>query len=204
MFVLDKLRTTLQDLEPRELRPQAELEGRAAVAIIFAGRSEDLSLCFIRRAARPNDPWSGHMAFPGGRAEPADQSVRAIAERETQEEVGLSLDDSEYLGALSELWIRHSGIVTNEVLSPFVYYCGEEHPALGDSDEVADSYWIGVGHLWHPRNRTTLDYQRPTARVRLPGIRHNGNVIWGLTYMMLHSLGEVVGSSLPPPDAEKL
>jgi 8-oxo-dGTP pyrophosphatase MutT (NUDIX family) len=204
MFGLDELRSSLWELNPRRLRPASELVGRAAVAIIFAGPPGGLSLCFIRRAARENDPWSGHMAFPGGRAEPEDSSVRAIAERETIEEVGLSLESSEYLGPLSELWVRHSGIVTNEVLSPFVYYSGEDHPPLGDSDEVAESYWIGVDHLWSPGNLTTLDYQRPKARVRLPGIRHNGNVIWGLTYMMLHSLGEVVGAPLPPPEAEKL
>ncbi len=204
MFDLAQLCSGLQAVETRALRAPDLLEGRAGVALIFTGPAGELSLCLIKRAIRRGDHWSGHMAFPGGRAEPRDDSPRAIAERETQEEVGLSLRGAEFLGPLPELWIRHSGIVTRDVLSPFVYYTGEERPELGRSEEVAASYWIGVDHLWDPANRTTLEYQRPAARVRLPGIRHNDNVIWGLTYMILHSLGEVVGAPLPPHQAEEL
>ncbi len=38
----------------------------AAVAMVFAGDESAPALCVIRRAQREGDPWSGHMAFPGG------------------------------------------------------------------------------------------------------------------------------------------
>ncbi|HET6451474.1 MAG TPA: NUDIX domain-containing protein, partial [Spirochaetia bacterium] len=37
----------------------------------------------IKRAERPGDPWSGHLALPGGHAEPGDPSLLAAALRVT-------------------------------------------------------------------------------------------------------------------------
>src|SRR5258706_15931093 len=43
---------------------------RAAVALILRDGPQGIEVLFIRRAEHPQDPWSGQMAFPGGRAEP--------------------------------------------------------------------------------------------------------------------------------------
>ena len=70
----------------RMLRP---LLRRAAVAMILRDEGGEAQILMIKRAARDGDPWSGHMAFPGGRMEKEDQSLRETAIRETFEEVGL-------------------------------------------------------------------------------------------------------------------
>src|SRR5437867_2895664 len=124
---------------------------RASVALALAGDDRDLQLCFIRRVEKENDPWSGHMAFPGGRASPGDASARAVAEREAREEVALQLQDSHWLGALSDLPVRLGGVDTGMVLSSFVYYVGAEIPALTPNEEVAEVYWAPLAHLWDPR-----------------------------------------------------
>src|SRR5690606_38271331 len=73
---------------------------RAAVALVLrqppSGPSTPASaeVLLIRRAEQPGDPWSGHMALPGGRCEPTDANVLVTAQRETHEEVGLSLQRS--------------------------------------------------------------------------------------------------------------
>src|SRR4029079_18019039 len=97
----------------------------AAVALVLAGGPE-LSLCLIRRSEREDDPWSGHMALPGGRASLNDPHPEAVAERETLEEVGLAIGESHRLGALSHVLVRLGGGDHRMVLSPFVYYLGPD------------------------------------------------------------------------------
>ena len=57
----------------------------AAVALIVRlGISMDVLL--IKRSTNERDPWSGHMALPGGRWEPDDSELQQTAIRETFEE----------------------------------------------------------------------------------------------------------------------
>lgn len=52
----------------------------------------DPEVLFIKRAARTGDRWTSHVALPGGKREPTDESDWATGTRETLEEVGLDLD----------------------------------------------------------------------------------------------------------------
>jgi 8-oxo-dGTP pyrophosphatase MutT (NUDIX family) len=126
---------------------------RAAVALVLAGEESHLQMCFIRRATRTGDPWSGQMAFPGGRVSAGDGSAQAVAARETLEEVGLLLEESHRLGALSELPVHRAGAPTSTVLSSFIYYVGLlATPLTPDHAEVAEAYWAPVAALWDSRN----------------------------------------------------
>ncbi|HEU4700285.1 MAG TPA: NUDIX domain-containing protein, partial [Gemmatimonadales bacterium] len=62
----------------------------AAVALVVTPAPD--SMLLIRRAERAGDPWSGHMALPGGRHSRGDADLAATAMRETAEEVGVRLD----------------------------------------------------------------------------------------------------------------
>jgi 8-oxo-dGTP pyrophosphatase MutT (NUDIX family) len=79
-------------------RPPARVaeavSARAAVALILREGTNGLELLFIRRADHPQDPWSGQMAFPGGRAEPGEEDLKATAVRETAEEIGVDLESA--------------------------------------------------------------------------------------------------------------
>ena len=61
--------------------------GRAAVALVLRENAGDPEILLIRRAERKGDPWSGHMAFPGGREDARDESLLETALRETREEL---------------------------------------------------------------------------------------------------------------------
>ncbi|HXO29869.1 MAG TPA: hypothetical protein VOA80_21150, partial [Thermoanaerobaculia bacterium] len=78
-LTLDHIRRALAGHHPQVLEPVPH-QAEAAVALVLAGAAE-LALCVIRRAEHPRDPWSGHLALPGGRADPADPHPRAVAER---------------------------------------------------------------------------------------------------------------------------
>lgn len=79
-------------------------------------------ILFIRRTTRPSDRFSSHIAFPGGRQEPSDDSSHYTALRETWEEIGLDLAEKEYIsvGRLDDREITTSlGKRLLMILSPF-------------------------------------------------------------------------------------
>jgi 8-oxo-dGTP pyrophosphatase MutT (NUDIX family) len=169
----------------------------AAVSLVLAGVGEDLRLCAIRRAEHPLDPWSGHMALPGGRADPADPHPRAVAERETWEEVGLILAGEHFLGQMSDVLVRLGGGDRRMILSPFVYFLGEELLPFTPSDEVAEAYWIPLAHLWDPRNASHLEWERSGNRLLYPAIRFGEHAIWGVTFRVLTLFSDLLDAPLP-------
>lgn len=169
----------------------------AAVAMILREAEPGIELLFIRRAERPDDPWSGQMAFPGGRAEAGDEDLRATAIRETAEEIGLELGaQAAYLGALDAVRATASMRPLNLAISPFVFrHDGEARLLL--SDEVTSAHWLPLGELLSPRWRSVHRYEHQGARLELPCLRYDGLVIWGLTYRMFASFGELVAAEPP-------
>ncbi len=193
---LAAIRRGLEASTPELLEPPSNIRDRASVAVVFGGPAEALSLCFIRRAQREDDRWSGHMAFPGGRASPEDASPEAVARRETREEVGLVLTDAQRLGRLSDFNLGPTG--ATGVLSPFAYYIGEQLPAFAlEAAEVAAADWLTLAYLWSRSSKTTAPWVHQGVTMRFPGIAHGEHVIWGLTHRVLTRLAARIEHPLP-------
>jgi 8-oxo-dGTP pyrophosphatase MutT (NUDIX family) len=195
-FTIEEIRKALSRHQPT-LVAREPAHAEAAVALVLAGAGGALSLCAIRRAEHPLDPWSGHMALPGGRASPQDAGPRAAAERETLEEIGIALTEAHWIGPLSDVLVRLGGGDRRMVLSPFVYYLGEELAPFAPSDEVAEAFWIPLAHLWDPRNTSHLEWERNGARLLYPAIRFREHAIWGITFRVLTLFSDVLDSPLP-------
>jgi 8-oxo-dGTP pyrophosphatase MutT (NUDIX family) len=157
---------------------------RAAVALVLRPAGSDLEVLLIRRADRDGDPWSGHMAFPGGRADPRDADTIATAVRETREEVGIDLAAAgEWLGALEELHPR-SGAPAIAV-SPHVFAVPAGTEAR-PNEEVHRALWVPLASLSAPAAAAEHVHVAPGgARVRFPAYAVGPYVVWGLTYRML-------------------
>lgn len=196
---VEGIRKALAAHEP-ELVPAAEVPpaDRAAVAVCLRERRGRAELLFIERAERDGDPWSGHMAFPGGRVEPGDHSPRRAAERETFEEVGMSLVGAEALGRLDDMRGHRASGQPGLVISAFVYHVPEP-PPLVLSDEVEQAFWFPLAELLESRRHVDHRFG-PDDRWCFPGIvvgdpeRH---VVWGLTYRFLEVLLAALGRPLP-------
>jgi 8-oxo-dGTP pyrophosphatase MutT (NUDIX family) len=195
-FTIEEIREALARHQPT-LVAREPGHAEAAVALVLAGAASELSLCAIRRAEHPLDPWSGHMALPGGRAAAEDAGPRAAAERETLEEVGIALAETHWIGPLSDVLVRLGGGDSRMVLSPFVYYLGGELVPFALSDEVAEAFWIPLSHLWDPRNTSHQEWERNGARLLYPAIRYRDYAIWGITFRILTLFSDVLDSPLP-------
>jgi 8-oxo-dGTP pyrophosphatase MutT (NUDIX family) len=166
---------------------------RAAVAAILRDRAAGAEVLLIRRAERPGDPWSGHMAFPGGRREDGDGDLRATAARETREEVGIDLDaDGALLGRLPDLDAVARARRTGLVITPFVFALEREVPLVFDPTEVAEALWAPLGALARGEGAGTIPYVVEGCPVELPCWHVGGRVVWGLTYRMLQTLFEAL------------
>ncbi|WP_433926216.1 CoA pyrophosphatase [Sorangium cellulosum] len=152
----------------------------------------EAELLLIRRAEHPRDPWSGHMALPGGRRDAADSSLLDTAIRETREEVGIDLAaHGALLGRLPDLPAVVRGRRVGLVISPFVFAL-RSTPELTLSDEVAEALWTPLGPLARGECASTYAYTHEGNVVHLPCLRVDERVVWGLTYRMLEQLFEVL------------
>ncbi len=166
------------------------LASRAAVALILRDGETGIELLFIRRAEQPQDPWSGQMAFPGGRAEPGDADLLTTAVRETAEEIGLDLARaSESFGALDEVRAMARMRPMDLTILPFVFRLVTS-AELQLGAEVRSVHWLSLAALLGADLRSTMDYVYDGASLRFPCVRVDEVVIWGLTYRMLLALGE--------------
>jgi len=166
----------------------------ASVALMLAGADDALHLAFILRADRQGDPWSGHMAFPGGRADPTDASARAVAERETWEELGLALQASQFVAPLDEVLLLH--VQPPMRLSPFVYDLGPERVPFAPNGEVAEAFWIPLADLALPAHATHKTVVHQGTPYRFPAIRHGQHLIWGVTWRVLAEFMRKMGRPL--------
>ena len=196
MLSVEAIRNALAKQQPDPGRFAAQ-RSCAAVAMILVGPEDNLELCVIRRAKKLGDPWSGHMAFPGGRFSPEDADLRVTAERETHEEVGLRLDPAHRLGSLAPLSIWLSGREQPLYLFPSVYYLGLAIPALTLNHEVAEAYWMPLAHPWQAGSATHLKLSADGKTLYYPAVRFQDQIVWGITLRVLTLFSDVIGRPLP-------
>lgn len=168
---------------------------RAGVAILIRlGADDNPEVFFIQRSEYEGDPWSGHIAFPGGREELCDESLYETAARETMEETGIDIRvHGELLGALDDIRPRTVRLPAM-IVRPFVaLLTNSPQPVL--SDEVANSFWVPLPVLmdrsvW--RDTTVAAGGQEISRF---AFHHEGYVVWGMTEVMLSRLLAILGSA---------
>jgi len=156
----------------------------AAVSLVLR-ENEDPDLLLIRRAQARGDPWSGHMALPGGRWDPQDPDLLHTAIRETLEETGVRLHvDGDPLGRLAALnpATRRLPPIT---IYPFVFSVSPGTEADASSREVDEVLWVPLADLTSPASAGTVEIDLHDGCRTFPCLRVEGRVIWGLTYRIL-------------------
>ena len=169
---------------------------RSAVAMILREHLGSPEILMIKRAEHDGDPWSGHMAFPGGRMEPGDRHGLDVAKRETLEEIGLDLDHSERcIGRLSDL-MAHPVLLGRRpmVVTPYLFRL-EREVEFSPNYEVAEVIWVPMDFLVDHGNRETMQWKRDKVPIPMPCYYYRGRCIWGLSLRMLDELLELLPSA---------
>lgn len=172
-------------------RPNDAAGLRAAVAAVVRGAPGREELLFIKRAERTGDPWSGHMAFPGGRRQQDDATLVDTASRETLEEVGLDLRAAGRPVARLPDILPFTRMPYELTVTPFVFEL-ERDVALTPNAEVAATVWAPLEGVLRGEGATTFRYARDGFDLSLPAIAIGGNVVWGLTYRMIELFREAL------------
>jgi 8-oxo-dGTP pyrophosphatase MutT (NUDIX family) len=177
--MLDQLLSELTGHIPQ--RSDDPVRPRAAVALVLATGPDRLLL--IRRAERMGDPWSGHLALPGGRYHADDADLLATAIRETDEETGVHLEREWCRAQLDDL-VPLTPTLPPIVVRPFVFLVPEA-VVPGVSNEVVYSTWLPLAHLTADgvfRSRAVVVRGEPRV---VEGYQLPEGFLWGMTERIL-------------------
>jgi 8-oxo-dGTP diphosphatase len=164
------------------LNSQLTTEESAAVILLLVESENQILL--VERKEQIGDPWSGQMAFPGGRFESKDKTLRNTVVREAKEEVGVNLE-GRLIGRLEDLV---PGNRPGLLVAPFVSLWYEKPKIQLSRDELENHFWIELDELhesYRPRiipllNREMLSYLCA------------GHIVWGLTARILQMFFELI------------
>ncbi|HEX5520756.1 MAG TPA: CoA pyrophosphatase [Longimicrobiaceae bacterium] len=179
-----------------ERRASEAPDSDASVALLVRPARIALELLVIQRSERVGDPWSGHMAFPGGRRDAGDADPLATAVRETREEVGIDIAAvGRLLGPLDA--VRPGG-GPQLVVSPFAFAVPAGTLAQPNY-EVRAALWIPVRDLIDPEAAREYLHQvgAGTPR-RFPALTWGEYTIWGLTHRILSQFLESAAVGMQP------
>ncbi len=193
-YSIDDVAKVLADYAPNT-DASNEVDKHAAVAFLLREGDFGVETLFIQRAEHPDDPWSGHMALPGGRVEDYDKSFDAAARRETLEEVGIPVPETDVIARLDDVY---GGRLVDYGMAvvPFVCRCDFAGP-LKLNYEVADTVWLPLSYLANPENIVEYHFNLSKDLKSFPSYQYEQYTIWGMTYYMIVSLMAHFGVKLP-------
>ena len=157
------------------------------VLILLYQQGDQISFPLIKRPEYPG-AHSGQVSFPGGKAEPGEDNV-ACALREGEEEIGISRNEVEVLGNLSDFFVMPS----NFMVTPVVGVISHKPVFMPDAREVVRIVEASVSLILQDdaiKQKEILAAGK--YRMIAPHFEIDGEVVWGATAMMLNEFRMVL------------
>lgn len=128
---------------------------------------------------------AGEVSFPGGRKEPGDHDMIAVALRESEEELGLERQHVEVLGTLPDY-----RTITDYTVTPVLGLVDPACTLDPDPTEVAELFELPLAVLRDPAMRVRHRRDFRGAEVQYWVIRYEGQLVWGATAAILVGLSD--------------
>ncbi len=132
---------------------------------------------------------SGQISFPGGSIEKEDADLIDTAIRETKEEIGVTVERSQIIGKLTNVFIP----LSNFDVSPYVAFM-EEKPVMSQHNhEVEKLIELDLNNIIKEDAivKKVIRIER-YGNVAVPCFLSQKEVIWGATAMMIAELREIL------------
>lgn len=177
----------LQELE--NLKIEDKNPNHAAVmAVFYPGAKMETRFVLILRKTYKG-VHSNQVGFPGGRVEPEDRDLMHTALRETQEEVGIPMQEVEVVRELSRLYIPPS----NFWVYPFMGIMKKTPILIPQEEEVESVLEIELKDFLSDSCLTTQTLSTSYAKeIEVPAFLLSGHVVWGATAMMLSEMKDIL------------
>ena len=193
-----RLRRSLAEHPPLVVEPEPHMRLAAILLTLRARADGEPELLMIKRADAEGDPWSGHIACPGGRMEEGDHDLAVTAVRETWEETGVDVArDGRLLGHLDDISPR-TPVLPPIVIRPYVALV-RARVEIVPSREVAAAFWVPVSAL---RERTAWGIGQVAVGGAMRDVsifQHGEYTVWGLTERVLRQFLAFIGE---PPSGQ--
>jgi 8-oxo-dGTP pyrophosphatase MutT (NUDIX family) len=155
-----------------------EYPHNAAVLVPILKQDHKWHVLFTRRTSSLPEH-SGQVAFPGGRAEPDDDSPEVTALREAHEEIDLSPSDVKILGRLREI-----RTISNYCVTPVVGRIPWPYEFQLAREEVSRVFTIPLDWLADLKNHEIKFRELPSPHSPVPVIyfnRFDDELLWGIS-----------------------
>ncbi|MBW6489773.1 MAG: CoA pyrophosphatase [Lentimicrobium sp.] len=160
----------------------------SVLIILYPDEHNKIATVFIKRVDYEG-VHSGQIAFPGGKHESVDKGMLQTALRETKEEIGIEIKETEVVGKLTDLYVPPS----NFIISPFVAVLKTLPKLKPNEIEVAEIFSAPVSHFLSSDSRTFQQCSLSSGiEIEVPGYSFGKYFIWGATAMIFTELIQIM------------
>lgn len=152
----------------------------SAVNILMYFKAENLYFILTQRS-KNLEYHSGQISLPGGRKDNKDKNLWETAKRETFEEIGVELNDQNFVGELSPLYID----VSNFLVQPFVSLLYSEPDFKTNISEVEKIYKVSFVDFFKKKNIAYSSKIIKGKKIIYPFFKLENQQVWGATAMIL-------------------
>lgn len=164
----------------------------SAVLILIYDKEGEWHFPLMKRS--DYGPHKGQISLPGGKKENSDHNLQETALRETNEELGIDLNQVKVIGQLNDVYIPPSKFL----VTPFVGIFQNTSIVFNPSeDEVQELIEVPLSSLLTEKNFKQGSVPiAPNLNVKTKYFHLKNHIVWGATAIILNEFKQIIQDDL--------